>query len=109
MEKIEFICNGWKEFEDEILPESAIKFMNSLSPGRQNWNWCYAYYLGENPNEAIEWIIVTDDGWYYKVDAEFMIWSKKYQLAIWSVKHLFKVITSIMNNEKPERDPDYQT
>ncbi len=111
MKKINFNCNGWKEFEGDTLPDSAQEFIKSklLPHNNRNWKHCFAYYKGNDPQTTKNWIIVTDDGGYYKVDAEYMIWSEKHILAMWSTKHLFKTLTAIMMDFAPPKDPDYQT
>jgi len=102
------IGKGWNEFEGENLPKGALKIMKDKDGWKGGGGWVLAYYKGDDPEKAKEWIIATDDGDYYKVDAQFMIWSKEYAKAAWSGKSLYDMIADIMKGKNP-KDPDYQT
>lgn len=71
---------------------------------------CY-YKTLEDPKT---WILVTDNGGAYKVDAEYMIWyttkdGRDGSQAIWSTKALRNSIKSLMTKGTTVSDPGYQT
>jgi hypothetical protein len=66
------------------------------------------YYLGSKKRPD-DFILVTNDGGYYKVGAIYMIWSNKYCLARWSDKTMEKLVKDIMEDKKPTQDPEYQS
>ena len=70
--------------------------------------WCKAFYKGD-VNTTDQWIVVTNDGGFYKVGAIYMVWSNDIAMACWSAKHMKKTVAACMKGEKPERDPYYQT
>src|SRR6185369_11098696 len=106
----------WKKFDGKQLPLNAHNWAQETDIFRNDsvhWIKNYVWYEGETPETATDWIIVTDDGWYYKVMAEFMIW---YTLpdgtmgaqAIWTKKHLNKSLENLKTFGKTLPDPDYQ-
>ena len=117
--------SGWKAFLGEKLPPKAKEFLQQAREGSTNkhWNWLVGtvFYRG-NIETTNEWIIVTDDGWYYKVRAEFMMWysrpeytdhmgnkSNSSAQALWSVSSLKKSLRSVMQTGEITFDPNYQT
>lgn len=110
--------SGWKKFEGETLPPQAC---THISPYRKepssifeyggSWIIGWTYYKGDNPETATEWIVVTNNGGFYKVDAEFMLWhipSGTVQ-ALWSGAAVKRSLKSLMTVGTTVADPDYQT
>ena len=110
--------SGWKKFEGEQLPPQACIHKSPYREKATNifeypgsWIIGFTYYKGNNPETATEWIVTTDNGGFYKVDAEYMLWqipSGTCQ-ALWSPAALKKSIKSLMLTGNTVRDPDYQT
>jgi hypothetical protein len=95
---------------NEPIPDDVfniIKEHNGFNYNGISWFHNISFQRGK------DFIIVTDDGGYYKVDAEWMIWSfidgQFGSQAIWSNTALENSITSLMLTGKRTNDPDYQT
>lgn len=108
--------NGWKEFKSEgELPQSAEEYFGEyfkeffVYPG----GWSKAYYKGTDIDSATEWIVVTNNGGFYKVFAEYMVWwlenGKQRSTARWSNGSLKNAIIAILKGENPPYDPEYHT
>jgi hypothetical protein len=107
---------SWKPFKGRILPESARNFSDKGDIFRYNGHWLMdaIFYKGDTPETATDWIIVTDDGGYYKCFAKFGIWhtSQKGEVVlqcIWSVAHLKRSLKSLIETGKTIPDPGYHT
>lgn len=112
--------SGWKKFEGDFLPEQA-RFSKSkycTKPEGQNifeyggsWIIGWTYYKGDNPETATEWIVVTDNGGFYKVGAQYMLWQfpSGGSQACWSNASLKKSLKSLLTSGTTVADPDYQT
>lgn len=110
--------SGWKKFEGVQLPPQARVHNSQYREEATNifeygGNWVigWTYYKGNNPETATEWIVVTNNGGFYKVDAEYMLWhipSGTVQ-ALWSNAAVKKSLKSLMLTGNTVRDPDYQT
>lgn len=107
----------WKPFKGEFLPESAQKFADKGDIFRSkhgNWLMDATFYKGATPETATDWIIVTDDGGYYKCFAKFGIWhtSPKGEVVlqcIWTLGHLKKSLKSVITTGQTIFDPNYHT
>ena len=110
----------WKAFLGDQLPESAIEWTkkHDVFRGYGSWIIGMAYYMGETPETATRWILVTDDGGYYKVHASYMLWydtgvDDEYKglrnQALWSLASLKRSLKSFIFHGKRTEDPDYQT
>jgi hypothetical protein len=96
---------GWKEFkgEDE-LPEAALPLIEKTNMFQYPGGWHKAFYKGD------QWIIVTNNGGFYKVGAEFMVWLPDGRaFARWSTKTMKEAVMSIMREIDMPFDPNYQT
>ena len=101
--------HGWSEYKGETLPESANPLIDKTEMFKYPGGWSKAYYKG-NVKTTDQWIVVTNNGGFYKVDALFMVWEKTGRaLACWSQKHMKKTVIAFFQDTNPERDPDYQT
>lgn len=99
--------NGWenkvgelpKDIIDKVIASNGLKWHSNI--------WLYV--------KDDKWIMVTDDGGYYKVHAEWMVWhvsprtGNVLATAIWSVKSLFNNLKAIIETGDSVGDPDYQT
>jgi hypothetical protein len=107
---------GWKLFTGEDLPKSALEFAKLGECFRSRmgaWLIGCVYYKGD-VNTTTDWIIVTDDGGYYKVGAQYMIWhkcstGKIVAQAIWSNAALKRSMRALINMGETVMDPGYQT
>ena len=102
----------WKRFKGEELNEAAMKFLEEASPNYCS-GWCEAWYRGDVETTR-DWFIVTPDGSYYKVHAEYMTWhrcetGKIVGMCSWSLGSLYKSRVAYFNAGKMPRDPNYQT
>lgn len=128
MKKPKASSAGWRILKGEegtLLPQSALDAfkerdiwcsgMSYGGPGKPmvTWrdaSWVQAMYKGEDPETATEWVIVTDNGGYYKVQAKYMIWvSTGGAYARWSWHFLNKSMRAIRAGERVPDDPNYQT
>ena len=107
---------GWKEFKSEgQLPQSAKDYFGDYFKEffRYPGGWNRAFYRGENPDKATEWVVVTNNGGFYKVFAIYMVWwlegEKRKATARWSDKSLKEAIVSILHGKNPPMDPNYHT
>lgn len=113
--------SGWNLFTGETLPERVFN-MISANNGFQSpsASWCIGavFYKGDLETTN-DWIVTTDDGWYYKVHAEYMIWhrpkgaqpgeTKFHAQAIWSNAALKRSLKSLMVTGMTTPDPGYQS
>ncbi len=101
--------NNWKTFDSNLeLPlniSTIIKNSNGFKMSNK-----FIYSLTKDSN----WIVVTEDGEYYKDGAKYMVWyivnykCTKNQ-ALWSDKSLFNTLHSLMKTGELTKDPNYQT
>ena len=105
------LFNGWKDRGDLILPRSALLMMDKYNGWKYNHEeYVMAFYKGKgDPENVNDWIIVTQDGYAYKVDAEFMLWTQRGGIASWSYKFLLVQLKAAMLGMDIPRDPDYQS
>jgi len=99
----------WVEFEGDTLPKSAMDFVKGKNGFRYDNGWTDAYYEGDDPKTAKNWLVVTDDGGFYKVDAQYMIWHPDTVRARWSTKSMKTALKALLDNKPVPQDPDYQT
>lgn len=124
MKKPKMSPAGWRSFKGETLPQTAIDFGTkhdiwrsgsnfSKGGGLDTWrdaNWLEAMYKGEDPETATEWVIVTDNGGYFKVFALYMIWMPNGGgHARWSNHTLTLAMRAIRTGNPIAFDPNYQT
>ena len=110
---------GWKELKGEIgavLPENACWHKSKYDTDPKGTNifqygggWVEAHYRGLNPETATEWIVVTDNGGAYKVDAEYMVWHPNGSKACWSEREVKRTIKELMLTGVTRKDPNYRT
>ncbi len=104
----------WKPFEGTEMPEQVIPLIKGLNGLKYNCVWLIGcvFYKGDI-NTTKDWIVVTDDGAFYKVGASWMVWyiegEKTRSQAIWSGAALKKTIKSLITEGEIVKDPDYQT
>ena len=107
----------WKPLISDKLPQNAIDFFESgdiWRSRRGSWLCGSCYYKGATPETATEWIIVLDDGGYYKCFAIYSFWhrSRKGEIVlqcVWSTSHLRKTMRNYIENGDTLPDPGYQT
>lgn len=101
--------NGWRLMDSE-LPEDIAQKLVEAGAFDYDGQWINngSYRKGDN------FIVVTDNGGFFKVNAEWMIWhlspsGKVVAQAIWSIKALKKSVNSLMLTGETILDPGYQT
>jgi len=104
----------WKPFLENDMTEAGMKFLTEENALRGGGQWCHAYHKGSDPKTATEWIIVTNNGWYFKVGACYMIWHRSSSgaivaQAIWSTAHLKKSVRNLIEHGTTLPDPGYTT
>ena len=108
IQKIELKALLWKQFKIGVLPDYVQEYINEKS--HDGMGSIFRVYYKELPKSINDWIIVTDNGWYYKVGATYMVWKgEDIAMAIWSDKYLKVVLNDLFNEKEPKRDPDYQS
>ena len=105
--------NKFTQFTGQQLPAAAIDFIKPHD--RAGHGTCVAaYYEGNDAATATNWIIVLDNGGYYKVNATYITW---YYHPIdgvvgkcnWSRAALAETLAALLAGEQPPIDPDYHT
>ena len=121
MEKVKHIVDKyksktWQKFHGRELPAKALEIFKKADIFRSGYGSWYtegAYYIGPSPEEATEWIIVMDDGGYYKVGAQYSFWRTTPEgmslQCVWSYNHLKKTLRNYIDNGETIFDPGYQT
>ncbi len=105
----------WNYLKEDYLPQNALDWTKEGDIFRSGHSeWIAAYYNGNSPETATDWIIVTNDGGYYKCFAKFGVWHRcstgKIVLhCVWSNKHLKKTIKSLLSTGETLMDPGYTT
>jgi len=107
----------WKKFTGDKLPQNALdwaKDSNIWASRYGRWVIGFVWYQGETPETATDWIITMDDGSYFKVRAQYMLWhsygsGKIGAQAIWSTSHLKKTTRNLRLKGDTLPDPGYQT
>lgn len=106
----------WKKFEGDELPEIVCWHKSKYDTDPKGTNifqypggWVEAYYKGDNPETATEWIIATANGGFYKVGALYMIWHPNGSKACWSGREAQRTIKELILTRVSRRDPNYQT
>lgn len=102
--------NGWKIAPGESVPKECEDYIESHNAGV----FKYTNHYLEIWSKDEEWVIVTGDGGFYKVGAQYMIWHPHPEhgmvaQAVWSFEHLIKSLESLFMTGETLPDPDYQT
>jgi hypothetical protein len=99
--------NGWVEMTTE-LPQTivdAIIASNGFKYG--DGSYCGGFVKGD------DFIIITPDGGYYKVNASYSVWYKigdtVRMQCIWSMAALKRTLKSLKTEGKTVPDPGYTT
>ena len=107
----------WTPFKGtEALPEQLHRLMikNDMFRGCGSWLIGTVFYKGDI-NTTQEWIVVTDDGSYYKHRAEYCFWrlSANYDTVrmqcCWTGTHLKRTIKNFIKCGETLPDPNYHT
>jgi len=111
----EGIRTDFIEFKGERLPKNAIAFLNDIDAFRSKVGTpCLAFYKGDLLTTS-DWIIVMDDGFYYKVGAEYMTWYRDEKGEIrgkanWSGYNLKRcTLDNLLQGRPIKQDPNYQS
>lgn len=101
---------GWQEYKGEHLPETepVKNLIEKTGMFRYPGGWYKAYYKGDM-NTTDQWIIVTKNGRYYKVGAQYMVWQPNgCSSARWTVNSMKQALVAIFKDKTIPFDPDYQ-
>lgn len=119
--KAKIATSGWNKLEcveGALLPEQACYHQTQWGIERGDkpqsifeypGGWCDAYYKGANPETATEWIVITCNGGFYKVGAQYMMWHPNGSQALWSSAALKKSLKSLLTEGQTTRDKQYTT
>ncbi len=107
---------NWKPFKGDVLPQSALEFLEKGDALKYHWSWLTGciFYQGETPETATNWIIVNDNGGFYKVNAQYAFWHKStggntVLQCVWSISHLKKTLKNFIKTGQTLFDPGYTT
>ena len=101
---------SWKEFKSKgQLPDSAKWLIEKWNIFRYPGGWSLAFYIGETPETATDWIVVTNNGGFYKCFAEYMVWHRNGNTARWTQKSMKAALVALFNGRPTPADPDYHT
>ena len=109
------LLNEWQSANDDSpLSKNAEAMMvkpekYAIGGKRNGWKYNNGSYIMAYHKNDKEWIIVTDDGGFYKVDAKYSMWTNEGMHCAWSYKHLVKMIEAKMQGLEMPMDPDYQS
>lgn len=102
--------NGWVSLDSSsVLSEDVIAKIKEENGFKYPGSWFYdcSYIRGK------DFIVTTDDGAYYKVGAEFMVWyrigERSGSQAIWSNAALKRTLKSLIDEGQTTPDPNYRT
>ena len=99
--------NGWVE-NTEDLPQSVVDAITAAN-GFKYGDGSYCQYF----KKGDDFIVVTPDGGYYKVDAVYFVWFKigreVRMQCIWSMAALKRTLKSLKTEGKRTEDPGYTT
>ncbi len=88
----------------DLFTAEEIKMINAYD------NTIVDISVKEENGKVIDWVVVTDDGCYYKVDALYMMWTKRGpQRAIYSDRYRKKAMKLYQNGKKVPQDPGYMS
>jgi hypothetical protein len=100
----------WKEFKGTgNLPESAKWLIEKWGIFKYPGGWSMAFYIGETPEKATDWIVVTNNGGFYKHLALYMVWHRNGNTARWTLKSMKSAVIALFKGEQIPMDPDYRT
>jgi len=101
---------GWQEFKDKHkLPEteSFKTLIEKTEMFRYPGDFYKIYYKGDM-NTTDQWIVVTNNGRYYKAGTSFMVWQPNGNAtACKSVKSLKLVLAALFKGESISFGSDY--
>jgi len=101
--------NEWLRWENtNVLPKSALNFINTKGVLKYNGSITFVFYKGDVETTE-NWFMVTDDGGFYKVGANYVMWTPTVIKCAWSSKSLFDMINAYLDGRPVPNDPDYQT
>ena len=103
--------NGFTAIKTDTLPDeifNRIVEANGFKQHGVHWLFGYAFQRGK------DFIVVTDDGGYYKVFAQYMIWHTNENgvvcsQACWSTASMRRSMKSLLNGTGTVFDPNYHT
>lgn len=106
---------GYKTIPNENeLPDRLVELLDARDVGKYRGQWLQGivFYRGDIETTN-DWIVAFDDGWAYKVDAEFIIWYWLEDDLVgrcrWSLKSLVRGYIEFFETGIISTDPDYQT
>ena len=102
------ITNEWEHFDGDTLPQVAIDWMNKKDAWRGGNEWSDAYYKGDLETTN-DWVIITPDGGFYKVNAKVMIWHNGGSKAAFSQESMINMLNAIFAGKPIPQDPDYES
>jgi len=112
---------SWNLFTGETLPLKCQELCVRADVFRSKygqWIEGATFYKGTDPETATDWILTMNDGGYYKVRAEYMVWfdlekeshgSFGSGLCRWSMPSLKILLRAMVKGEKLPHDPNYTT
>lgn len=93
----------------EELTPGALKFIERHDVLKYDGDIIQAWYRGDKETTE-EWVLVTGgDASFYKIGAQFMIWTPTIVRAAWSPKSAVKMVTAYVSGREVPQDPGYQT
>ena len=105
--------NGFKAIKTDTLPDEIFNRIVEANGFKYHGSqWLFGYAFQRNDNK--EFIVVTNDGGYYKVHAQFMIWHVNQNnvvcsQACWTLASMRRSMKSLLNGTGTVFDPNYQT
>ena len=106
--------SGWKQFKGEDFPPEAVEFFKTHDIWKYSSSWIFLYFKGVSPETATNWCVVMDNGGFFKVGAQWIIYfhgqsGQMNSNCVWTGAHLERTLRSLFVTGNTLPDPNYQT
>lgn len=101
--------------EGKDLPEQLTQLLTDSNAGKYGQYFNDLVFYNGDIETTKEWVIVFDDGGFYKVGADTMVWryNSEYDSMVararWSTESLFNGLSEYFTSGQISTDPEYQT
>lgn len=97
--------DGWEELDS--LPRDVQKELRREKAFRSGYGDVVFIAVKKDVDKVVDWVVMMDDGEYFKVGAEFIIWTEAgYNKAAWSGNNAKKMVLEYMKTRKMSTDPN---
>jgi|15BtaG_2_1085339.scaffolds.fasta_scaffold04896_5 hypothetical protein len=103
--------SNWIEVKGDVLPQQIQDWCDEKKVFEYSGSWFVAYFNSPTGNveDAVDFMVGTDNAGFYKQDAEYMLWSNNFVMAYWSGYEFKKNLKRALKGNKVLRDTNYIT